>query len=156
MERRMTGNEYRTTVVCVDAYENGVLQGHLSNPALEDSVPFQSLMGFFREMEHLLDETQLPQSFMALRSFRKSAKTEESRINPLPEPNALAEIPVRKTENTGKLATFSIRVLFRQSASWQGIVTWLEEEREEEFRSALELALLMDSALCREEPHREP
>ena len=34
VEGKMWGNEYRTTVVCVDAYEDGVLSGRLYNPAL--------------------------------------------------------------------------------------------------------------------------
>lgn len=46
-----------------------------------------------------------------------------------------------------KLATFYVRILFRQNASWQGTVLWSEGSQEERFRSALELALLLDSAL---------
>ena len=41
----------------------------------------------------------------------------------------------------------SVRILFRQNASWQGSVLWREGGQEERFRSALELVLLMDSAL---------
>ena len=40
-----------------------------------------------------------------------------------------------------------VRILFRQNASWQGTVLWSEGSQEERFRSALELALLLDSAL---------
>ena len=40
-----------------------------------------------------------------------------------------------------------MRILFRQNASWQGSVTWLEGGRDESFRSVLELLLLMHSAL---------
>lgn len=40
-----------------------------------------------------------------------------------------------------------MRILFRQNASWQGSVLWREGGQEERFRSALELVLLMDSAL---------
>ncbi|MBQ2819515.1 MAG: hypothetical protein IKM67_05230 [Clostridia bacterium] len=47
----------------------------------------------------------------------------------------------------GRLATFSIRLMFRQNASWQGSVSWLEGSSEETFRSALELIFLMKSAL---------
>ena len=47
----------------------------------------------------------------------------------------------------GALASFSIRLLFRQNASWQGILTWIEGGQEQYFRSVLELVLLMDNAL---------
>ena len=46
-----------------------------------------------------------------------------------------------------RFPTFAVRILFRQNASWQGSVTWLEGNREESFRSVLELIFLMDSAL---------
>ena len=49
--------------------------------------------------------------------------------------------------HTGALATFAVRLIFRQNASWQGSITWLEGEAEQSFRSVLELTLLMDSAL---------
>ena len=40
-----------------------------------------------------------------------------------------------------------MKVIFRQNASWQGTVLWLEANREESFRSVLEFALLLNSAL---------
>lgn len=45
----------------------------------------------------------------------------------------------------GKLATLRMRVMFRQNASWQGSVKWVEEDLEENFSSVLELLLLIDS-----------
>ena len=43
--------------------------------------------------------------------------------------------------------TFVIKVLNTQNATWQGTIDWLEGERSEAFRSALELIKLVDSAL---------
>jgi hypothetical protein len=50
----------------------------------------------------------------------------------------------RKEKNTG---TFIIKILDRQNASWQGSVTWVEEGKTQNFRSALELLKLIDGAL---------
>ncbi len=47
----------------------------------------------------------------------------------------------------GKLGTFQVKVLFRQHESWQGTVTWVEGRKEQIFRSALELTMLLDNAL---------
>ena len=44
-------------------------------------------------------------------------------------------------------ATFVINVLYRQNASWQGTINWLNEGKTQSFRSTLELIRLMDSAL---------
>ena len=52
---------------------------------------------------------------------------------------------------TGKLATFALRILFRQNASWQGSVTWLEGGQEQSFRSVLELVMLFSNALSYKE-----
>ena len=119
MHKRMWQNAYRTTVVCVDSYDDGVLTGRMYNPGLQNGERFHGLMQFLIKMEDLLDTLQFPQPFMDSRGFS----------------------PAR-----GR-ATFALKVLFRQNASWQGSVTWLEGGREESFRSVLELVLLMDSAL---------
>lgn len=130
----MWGNAYRTTTVCVDDYCHRVLTGRLYNPALpREGCQFESLVEFLLAMEELLNEMHFPQSFTAVRSFRDSPE----RIS----------VPAGDQAATGKLATFTVSVLFRQNTSWQGSVTWLETEREESFRSVLELILLINSAL---------
>lgn len=48
----------------------------------------------------------------------------------------------------GKTATFSISVMFAQKNSWQGVVRWLDEDKELCFRSVLELISLIDNASC--------
>ena len=47
-------------------------------------------------------------------------------------------------KNTG---TFVVKILDRQNATWQGSVTWLEEQKVQFFRSALELMKMIDGAL---------
>lgn len=135
MQNRIRGNEYRTTVLCIDSYENRVLAGRFYNPYLKDGETFQSLIQFLLKMENTLDAMQLPQSFTAARTFT-------------PPPERVINHPPGTELREGKLATFAVRILFRQNASWQGSVTWLEGGGEESFRSVLELTLLMDSALC--------
>lgn len=46
-----------------------------------------------------------------------------------------------------KTETFIIKVMDQQNATWQGSVTWVDEQREQYFRSTLELLKLIDSAL---------
>lgn len=133
MKKRYHGNEYRTTVVCVDSYQNGVPVGRFYNPALKEGQGFDSLSRFLISMEDFLDGINLPQSFTTARSFGPSQRAEGTATT--------------DKGQSGKLATFAVRILFRQNASWQGSVTWLEGKREESFRSVLELILLMDSAL---------
>ena len=67
MEAKKWGNEYRSTAVCVDSYDNGVLAGRIYNPYLAGGVGFRSVMEFLTRMEDLLDQMQFPQSFAAMR-----------------------------------------------------------------------------------------
>lgn len=133
MQSKATGNEYRTTLVCVDDYERQVMSGRLYNPFCSDQR-FHSTMDFLEQMEELLDNMKCPQPFMTARSFSDS-------------PERAAESPPGSQSRTGKLGTFAVRVIFRQNASWQGSVTWLEGGQEQSFRSVLELLLMMDGAL---------
>ena len=43
--------------------------------------------------------------------------------------------------------TFVVEVIDQQHASWQGTVKWVNTGKKENFRSALELIRLLDSAL---------
>lgn len=43
--------------------------------------------------------------------------------------------------------TFVIRVLFRQNATWQGTIQWLEGKQTRQFRSEFEMLKLMDEAM---------
>lgn len=133
METRVRGNEYRTTMVCIDSYENSVPVGRFYNPYMDAPEQFHSLMDFLLKVQAMLDQMKFPQSFQLVRSF--SDRTGADSI--------MAEDGVLE----GKLATFAVKILFRQNSSWQGTVTWLEGHMDESFRSVLELVLLMDSAL---------
>lgn len=133
MENRIRGNEYRTTVVCVDSYENGVPAGRFYNPYDPQGESFYGLTRLLLRMTDLLDAMDFPQSFTVARSFANAP------MNPGRAPE--------KAIREGELATFSLRILFRKNATWQGSVTWLEGGKSQNFRSVLELVSLMDSAL---------
>ena len=47
--------------------------------------------------------------------------------------------------------TFIIKILNKQHSTWQGSVTWVEEQKTQNFRSALELLKLIDGALDEEQ-----
>lgn len=135
MLNRATDNLYRNTMVCVDSYEGDVLKGRLYNAFFDGEVAFGSVMAFIRSVETMLEQMNFPQAYEQKRTFTGNT-SEEQYLSPL------------STEGKrGKVATFEMKIFFRQNASWQGTLRWLEQEKEESFRSALELFILMDSAL---------
>lgn len=123
----------RKITVCVDSYENGVLEGRFYN-AYREMEQFKSLMQFLVGIEAALEEQQIPQSYTVLRKFFEHFPAGDS---------AVSSGRIQK----GKIATFEMQVLFRQHTSWQGVLIWRDRKMEQSFRSVLELALLMDSAL---------
>ncbi len=133
MNMQACENMFRATLVCVDSYDHKILRGRIISPYYQDCVSFESTIDFLLSIESILEEMNWPQSFSSIRSFKN---TEEK------------SLPI-STENVkgGALATFYLRVLFRQNSSWQGSVFWQEKGKGESFRSVLELLTLMDSAL---------
>ena len=133
MAERVWGEEYRTTRICIDAFEKGIPQGRFYNPYMEAEQPFESLMQLLQGMEGNLERMAFPKAYQVTRTFA-------------PLPRACTS-PVGEAPLQGKIATFAVRILFRQNASWQGNITWLEGKKEQSFRSVLELILLMNTAL---------
>lgn len=129
--------EDRKTTVCIDSYQDGIFQGRFYGPDGEEQC-FGSLAQFLVMMEQRLELTNIPQADTAHRSFSAL----------LPH---TATGSHRSSICKGAKATFELQILFRQHTSWQGVILWREQHREQSFRSVLELVLLMDSALRGEE-----
>ena len=134
MTSKIKGEELRTITVCIDDYQNGIPAGRFYTPALPEGKHFRSLTHFLLDIEHFLDNMEFPKAFYERRRFAPAPADTFPPISGTPP-------------RPGESATFSIRILFRQNASWQGRVTWMEGRQEQTFRSALELILLLDNAL---------
>ena len=129
---RETGRTFR---LCIDSYEYGIPEGRLFHPGLENGAfRFRSLTQLLLKIEELLDGMRPLQPLTAMRSFAPIYVLS-------PEEAAL------ESSGIGALGTFLLRPIFRQHATWQGTVTWLEGGGEQNFRSVLELIVLMNSVL---------
>lgn len=135
MYQKIWASDQRKNLICIDSYEDGVPKGRFFDDTY-DCIPFKSLSQFLLRMEQVLNDKQLPQSYTTPRTFASRS----------PEDLGETDLGVRR----GRLATFEIRVLFRQSSSWQGSIRWNEKDMEQSFRSVMELIVLMDSALTSE------
>ena len=133
MQTNLVLTQYRTTMVCIDSYENRVLVGRFYTPDCQEEVCFHGVIDFVKKMDSTLDQLALAQGYASIRTFAKA-------------PVMDCRNPFDGAVSNGKVATLGLRILFRQNASWQGSVVWLEGKREESFRSVLELLYLVDSA----------
>ena len=127
-------NGYWTSTVSVNSYVSGIPRGQLCNPFFESPQEFESLTDFLRMMECMLDLTNQPRAFNSTRCFEPPPEYRFEKTDELPA-------------ERGELATFSVCIRFRRNSSWQGQLHWLENGKKQNFRSVLELILLMDSAL---------
>lgn len=135
---RFVPYEMKTSVIKVTSYENREMVGVLLNPFFEQEVHFTGITQLIFLVEQLLDNLNFPQKGMQPRVFLRDGEREPS----LPEQASEQDVgPI--------LASFRLNVLFRQNASWQGSLVWMEEKMEAQFRSVLELIYLMDSVLTK-------
>lgn len=122
----------RVCVIKIFSYSDKNPAGVIQNPNLEEDIVFDSLTKMLLTMDALFDDIGGPERTLAPRGLVK---------DPLWTSSAEAKNSERP------LATFKVDVMFRQNASWQGNVVWLEKKEEAQFRSALELIMIMDGAL---------
>ncbi len=128
--------------LCIDRYQDGEMQGRIYNNYFAEPIRFTNLIQMIKVMEELFDCFEYPQQTIETRSFRKGEQSKMIGQVALGQP--------APQEKRGDLATFHVKVIFRKHATWQGSVQWVDENKEENFRSLLELCLLLDSALGEE------
>lgn len=137
----MTAAAPNAAMVCIHSY--APFSGEIFHLYSEESIKIRSAFQICVELDKLCDEIGYPINNMSLRSFGN--RTETPRRN-YREANRVMSFD-KLTEKNGDQGTFMVHVQFRQNATWQGQVTWMEKKETQNFRSALELMKLIDSAL---------
>ena len=132
----------KTSIIRICSYDDKNLKGTFYNHYYGEEIAFGNLTRLLLLMEDMMNSMNCPQSSVRSRRFGKEAK--------IPEKNSMVQ---QQKLDKPVIATFTVRVLFRQEASWQGKLCWLEGKQEKTFRSALELIKLLDSVLPQPEPH---
>ncbi len=112
----------REAVVTVLSYSNGIMDGYLQHPRLEQSAEITSLSQLVLHLNSLLDLEDCPNSPLPLIS------------------------PVCNSRES--IAVFRIQILFREHHTWQGKLIWQNENMEVVFHSGIELLQLFDEILA--------
>lgn len=128
-------------VVCVDGITEGRLSGSFYCRYYEQMIPFYNTEQLLGRMNGLFDELNFPRATTGMRSFgeQKPIYNEKERTAVMTDKEML--------EKHGDLGTFVVRVQHRQHNSWQGRITWMEENKSLYFRSIWEMIKLIESAL---------
>lgn len=111
---------------------------------------FNGLLDLEKQMGMVFDRLSFPQTSHEVRRFDRQPghhPPEEAR-------NQQMEQLIENNENANKelenQATFVIHVRYRQNATWQGEIKWVNQNKSQYFRSSLEMIKLMDMALDEE------
>ena len=126
--------------ICIDSVADGEMSGEIYHCYKKEPLKFSNIIRMIETADKFFDQIKFPQSATQIRSFEKKEPTMEA----VPEKVC---IPQEVLEKRGAKGTFLLNVKYRQNSSWQGRVTWVDEQREQYFRSTLELLKLIDGAL---------
>ena len=145
-------------VLCIHAVHNGQLCGELYHSYSPAPQHFSSVDQMTRQMEQLYDWLNFPHKGTDSRSF-VSVKPQYQRVQERERIMSDESLLSRH----GDIGTFIVRVQHRQNSSWQGRITWMEQNKTLSFRSVWELMKLIESAVDtvsvqedEGEPEKEP
>lgn len=138
-----------TICICIDDVTEDSIIGRLYHRYSSTPVNFHNYLQMALKAERIFSDAGAPVAFLKERTFNekdihKSRKHIAGRAPKLCELNDLID-------NNGEKATFIINVMYRQHASWQGRITWMEGQKGYSFRSVLELIKLIDSVVVKPE-----
>ena len=135
-------------VLCVDDFKNEV-SGRMYHLYQKDPVRIRDQADLLESMEALFDELRFPFPANSERHFIKVEENyERERMKKVMKDEEILE-------QHGDLGTFIIRVQHRQNSSWQGRITWVEEDKTLSFRSVWEMMKLIDEAMELAAPKEE-
>ena len=149
-------------VLCVDRAEPGMgFAGRGYHAYSAEPFRFDEPAQILKAMESLYDAMSFPFPNTTMRTFgagaaSASAGSRAKGTNPAQHRTAGRPAPEERTtimsdkellEKHGDLGTFIIRVQQRQNSTWQGRITWMDEDKSVNFRSIWEMVHLIEEAI---------
>lgn len=132
--------------VCIDKVdENYDVSGRIYHCYATDAILFQTSIHFIHKMDDFMDRINYPQRSMQDRVFGKTKK--QFHNNGYDETQSIKKLFEEEEimDKRGEKTTFVVEIKYRENATWQGNVEWVEGGKKQTFRSALELIKLIDS-----------
>jgi hypothetical protein len=129
-------------ILCINDTSGGEPSGVFYHSYSPDPVPFRGIGQMTLRMERLFDWLRFPFPGTNERTFGEEKKPKRLRNERkrIMSDNSLLS-------RHGDIGTFIVRVQHRQNSSWQGRITWMEQDRTIQFRSVWEMIKLIESAV---------
>lgn len=137
----------------IDEYNDSDWNGRIYTRLQTEPVFYKNIGEMMGILESIWDTLGYPQESTMNRSFTGKQISEKRKgiiSVTYPEDGTKDKIKTELSEadmekKRGEQDTFIVRIQYRQNATWQGHVTWVDENKTVPFRSALELIKLIDS-----------
>lgn len=132
-------------LICIDKCTGGLLEGRIhSGYDKLNLIRFRDLHEMVIILDEMMDIIQCPGASTDKRKFKNDEKIISLNRTEIREiKKAMRNFDT--SSESGEKATFILQIKFRQNASWQGTVRWVEKKQTLSFRSALELIKIIDS-----------
>lgn len=127
-------NFSRYFTISVERYENHCMGGILYQGGRAPGILFDNFLEMSLHMDNIFNQMSCPKRVLSERGFC-GRKALQPTVRGWP------------TYKNGELATFLVYVKYRNYATWQGEITWLEGGKKESFESFLQMLLLINQVL---------
>ena len=146
-------------VLCIDHYLGYDMNGLFYHGYSLEPVHFGDGAELLRKLENLFDILNFPYAVTNERNFEDDAISLKRKRKPrvVERPYTVNRLQDKEREKVmsdkdiltkhGDAGTFIVRVQQRQNSSWQGRITWVDEDKTVYFRSVFEMMKLIDAAL---------
>lgn len=116
------------------------LKGRIYSEHYKKTMQFQSEWELLNGMNDMLDSIGFPQAAFKSRTFQyKKFKRIVKRVEDTVDESLNDCLKEKPT-------TFIVNVQYRMNGTWQGTITWVEQNLTQHFRSAFEMLKLMEQA----------
>lgn len=136
----------KSAVIAVDAVLDGTCAGRILEDGNRPLLPFQDINQAALALEQACSEDKSPFPSVKRRHFA-DGQTGPSRAVPAMKKRRIPMSELKEMAPRGDLGTFLVCVQHRENGSWQGHVTWMENNRTVKFRSVWEMVQLVDEAI---------
>ena len=129
-------------VLCVYHASRWQIRGRLYHAYSREGLKIANMEQLLFELEHFYDSIDFPHPSTNNRTFQGEIPHIGHRAG---KEKVMSDEELLGRH--GDLGTFIIRVQHRQNSSWQGRITWMDQDKTVYFRSMWEMLKLVDSAL---------
>jgi len=144
-------------ILCIDDHSGGEFRGRLYHSYSREPQKFTSMGYMIHMMEDLYDMLDYPRAATNRRSFIDRGIDGLKRRERIRKENKKVMSDSELLNQHGYQETFIVRVQHRQNSTWQGRITWADQNKTLTFRSVWEMIHLMESAMSSDlEPEEAP